>query len=92
MAQPWFTRTTDQGRSLRRAAIMEAPKCNHEHEISAAIECWQEKYRVLQEDDREMDPPRFVEDERTMTALRMMLCGEIQKSVEHREKEFKTYE
>ena len=27
-----------------------------------------------------------------MTALRMMLCGEIQKSVEHREKEFKTYD
>ena len=27
-----------------------------------------------------------------MTALKMMLCGEIQKSVEHREKEFKTYD
>ena len=27
-----------------------------------------------------------------MTALTMMLCGEIKKSVEHREKEFKTYE
>ena len=34
----WFTRTTDQGRSMRRAAIMQPPKCTHECEISAAIE------------------------------------------------------
>ena len=27
-----------------------------------------------------------------MTALKMMLCGQIKKSVEYREKEFKTYE
>ena len=84
----WFTRTTDQGRSMRRAAIMQPPKCTHEHEISAAIERWEEKYRALREDDREMELP----DSWKMIALRMMLCGEIQKSVEYREKEFKTYE
>ena len=85
---PWFTRTTDQGRSTRRAAIMRPPKCTHEHEISAATERWDEKYRALRDDDREMEFP----DSWKMIALRMMLCGEIQKSVEHREKEFKTYE
>ena len=84
----WFTRTTDQGRSMRRAAIMQPPKCTHEHEISAAIERWEEKYRALRDDDREMELP----DSWKMIALRMMLCGEIQKSVEYREKEFHTYE
>ena len=29
----WFTRTTDQGRSMIRAAIMLPTKCQHEHEI-----------------------------------------------------------
>ena len=47
-----------------------------------------ERYRALREDDREMDPP----DSWKMTALRMMLFGEIQNSVEYRKKEFKTYE
>ena len=73
---------------MRRAAIMQPPKCTHEHEISNAIERWEEKCRALREDDREMELP----DSWKMTALRMMLCGEIQKSVEYREKEFKTYE
>ena len=67
---------------------MHPPKCIHEHEISAAIERWEEKYRALREDDKTMELP----DEWKMTALRMMLCGEIQKSVEYREKEFKTYD
>ena len=83
-----FARTTNQGRSVRRAAIMQPPKCTHEHEISAAIERWEEKYRALRENDREME----LFDSWKMTALRMMLCGEIQKSVEYREKEFKTHE
>ena len=67
---------------------MQPPKCQHEHEISAAVGRWEEKYRILKEDDREIDLP----DSWKMTALRGMLCGEIQKSVEHREKEFKTYD
>ena len=84
----WFTRTTDQGRSKRLAAIMNPSRCVHEHEISAAVERWEEKYRALREDDRTMELP----DVWKITALRMMLCGEIQKSVEYREKEFKTYD
>ena len=84
----WFTRSTDQSRSMRRAAILNPSKCQYEHEISAAIERWEEKYRTLKEDDREIEFP----DAWKMTSLKMMLCGEIQKSVEHREKEFKTYD
>ena len=33
----WFTRNTAQGRSVRRAGIMNPARCKHEHEISAAI-------------------------------------------------------
>ena len=83
-----FTRTTDQGRSMWRAKIMMPTKCTHEHEISGAIERWEEQYRNLCEDDRQSTLP----DSYKMTALKMMRCGEIQKSVEHREKEFRTYE
>ena len=67
---------------------MHSHQCTHEHEISAAVEGWKEKYRALGEDDREME----LLDSWKHTALRMMLCGEIQKSVEYSEKEFKTYE
>ena len=84
----WCTRTTDQGRSMRRAAIMQPAKCNHKREVSAAVERQEEKYRALREGDREIDLP----DSWKMTVLRTVLCGEIQKSVEHREKEFKTYD
>ena len=84
----WFTRTTAQGRSLRRAGIMNPTRCKHEHEISAAIEKWEERYRTLQKDDRELDLP----DSWKMTAIQGILCGEIQKNVEYREKDFKTYE
>ena len=40
----WFTRTTEQGKSSRRAAIMNPSRCKHEHEISGAIERWEERY------------------------------------------------
>ena len=73
---------------MRRAKIMMPPKCTHEHEISAAVERWGEQYRTLCDDDMES----ILSDSYKMTALKMMPCGEIQKSVEHREKEFRTYE
>ena len=38
----WFTRTTAQGRSDRRAGIMSSARCKNEREISAAIERWEE--------------------------------------------------
>ena len=84
----WFTRTTAQGGSLRRAAIMNPQKCKQEHEISASIEKWEERYRVLKEEDRELELP----DSWKITALQSMLCGEILKSVEYREEQFNMYE
>ena len=67
---------------------MNPVRCNHEHETSAAIERWEEIYRVLKEEDRELELP----DSWKMTALQSILCGEIPKSVEYREKDFKTYD
>ena len=67
---------------------MNPARCKHEHEISAAIERREERYRILKEDDRELELP----DSWKMTALQAILCGEIQKNAEHREKEFKTYD
>ena len=84
----WFTRTTAQGKSVRRSAILNPTRCAHEHEISAAIEEWEERYRILQEEDRTLDLP----DEWKMTALQSILCGEIKKQVEYREVEFKSYD
>ena len=65
-----FTRTTAQGRSLRCAAIMNPPGCKHEHEISAAVEKSEERYRILKEDDRELELP----DSRKMTAIHGIQC------------------
>ena len=67
---------------------MNPPKCKHEHEISAAIEKWEERYRILKEDDRQLELP----DSYKMTAIQGILCGEIQKSVEYRDKKFQSYD
>ena len=73
----WFTRTTAQGRSIRRAAIMNPPRCKHEHEIPAAIEKWDERYRTLKKDDRELELP----DSYKMIALQGILCGEFKRAL-----------
>ena len=67
---------------------MSPARCKHEHEISGAIERWEERYRNVQKDDKELELP----DSWKMKALHAILCGEIQKNVEYREKEFRTYE
>ena len=84
----WFTKTTAQGKSMRRSAIMTPTRCKHEHEISAAIEKWEEKYRILKEEDKELELP----DSWKMTAIQALLCGEIQKHIEYREQYFRTYD
>ena len=84
----WFTRTTAQGKNLRLAAIMNPPRCKYEHEIFAAIGKWEERYRILEDDGRELE----LLDSYKMTAIHGSLCGEIQKSVECREKEFQSYD
>ena len=42
----------------------------------------------MQKDDKELELP----DSWKMTALQGILCGEIQRNVEYRQKEFRTYE
>ena len=49
----WFIRTTDQGQNQRRSAIMHPGQCKHDHEIASAIEEWEEKYRILINEDKE---------------------------------------
>ena len=67
---------------------MNPTRCNHEHEISAAIEEWEERYRHLKEEDSTLDLP----EEWKMTALQSILCGKIKKHVEYCEEEFKSYD
>ena len=67
---------------------MNPTRCKQEHEVSAAIEGLEERYRILNEDDREFELP----DSWKMTALQAILCEKVQKNVEHREREFKTYD
>ena len=67
---------------------MNPSRCKHEHEISGAIDRWEERYRNVQKDDKELELP----DSWKMSALHAILCGEIQKNVEYREKDCKTYE
>ena len=57
-------------------------------EVAAAAERWEEQYRNLCEDDREST----LLDAYKVTALKLVLCGEVQKAVEHREQEFRTYQ
>ena len=74
--KPWSQHET--------CAIRQLPNCNHKHEISAATERWEEKYRPRR--PRKMERP----DSWKMTALKMMLRGENQTSAEYRVKELKT--
>ena len=72
---------------MRLAKTM-MPICSHEYEISAAVERSEEQCRTLCDDDEESTLP----DTYKINALTVMLCGEVRKSVEYREKELKTYE
>ena len=73
-------------KEAQESGIMNPPRCKHEHEISGAIERWEERYRMVQKDDKELELP----DSWKIHAIHGILCGEIQKNVEYREKEFKT--
>ena len=83
----WFTRTLSR-ESMRGSAITTTAKCKHEYEISGTIECWQERYRILKEEDNTTELPGSWK----MTALRSMLCVDIQNNIEYREQEFKSYD
>ena len=61
---------------------MQPPKRIHEHQMSSEIERETEQYRALREGDRKMELP----DSWEMTALWIMVRGEILQSVDIREK------
>ena len=84
----WFSRTTDQGKNARRLAIMDPPQCKHDYEISQAIEDWEERYRILKDEDKESALP----ESWRMTALKKILCGDIKKHIELREEDIKSYD
>ena len=65
---------------------MQPTERQYEQSISAVVERWKAKCKALREADRETDHA----DSWKMTALRMRLCGEIQKIVEHSETQFET--
>ena len=67
---------------------MTPTSCKHDYELAAAIEKWEKRYRILKEEDTEME---LLDSWRT-TALQLMFCGEIQKNVEYQEQEFRCYE
>ena len=67
---------------------MAPTRCKHEHEISAAIERWEEKYCILKEEGEELESP----DSWKMIAIPVPLRREIQKHIEDREQDLKTCE
>ena len=67
---------------------MDPPQCKHDHEISQAIEEWEERYRILKDEDKESELP----ESWRMTALKKILCGDIRKHIELREEEIKSYD
>ena len=84
----WFNKTTEQGKNNRRTMIMSPETCKWEHEIVGAIEEWEEKYRILIDEDQNSKLP----EEWRMTAIKRMLCGDIKKQIEYRDEDFKSYE
>ena len=67
--------------------VMNPEPCKHDHEIAAAVEEWEERYRILKEEDKESELP----ESWRMTSLKRRLCGDIKKHVELQE-DFKSYE
>ena len=70
---------------MKRAGITNPTRCKHEHEVSTAIKRWEERYRILKEDDRELELP----DSWKMTALQF--SAEKSKRTSSTERDFKTY-
>ena len=83
----WFSKTTDQGKNNRRMLVMNPEPCKYDHEIAAAVEEWEERYRILKEEDKESE----LSESWRMTSLKRLLCGDIKIHVELQE-DFKSYE
>ncbi len=84
----WFMSTTDLGKTNQRIDIMRPPQCKHDWEVAEAVEKWEEKYRIVKEEDGDQELP----EKYRMTALKCILVGYIKKHIELREEDIKTYE
>ena len=58
--------------------ITKPKACKHDYEISGAIEEWEEKYRILVEEDKASILP----EEWRMTVIKEFLCGDIKKHID----------
>ena len=83
----WFTKTTLQGQTNNRLRIMQPIAPKHDHEVAGAVERWEERYRMLLEEDGEDELP----EKYKMSALKQLLCGDIRKHIDLKEQELRTY-
>ena len=79
----WFTKTTLQGQTNNRLRIMQPIAPKHDHEVAGAVERWEERYRMLLEEDGEEE----LGEKYKMSALKQILCGDIKKHIELKEQD-----
>ena len=84
----FFCKTTEQGKNDRRSMIINPDPCKHEWQIAAAIEEWEERYRILKDEDKESALP----ESWRITVLRRILCGDIKKQIYLSDKDFRSYD
>ena len=83
----WFTKTTLQGQTSNRMRIMHPIAPKHDHEVAGADEKWEERYRMLLEEDGEDEIP----EKYKMSALKQLPCGDVRKHMHLKDKELSTY-
>ena len=83
----WFTKTTLQGQTNNRLRIMQPIAPKHDHEVAGAVERWEERYRMLMEEEGEDELP----EKYKMSALKQLLRGDIRKHIDLKEQELRTY-
>ena len=67
---------------------MHPGQCKHDHEIASAIEEWEEKYRILINEDKESELP----ESWRITLMKEILCGDIKKHIELQCQDVRTYD
>ena len=76
-----------QGQTNNRLRIVQPMLPKHDHEVASAVERWEEKYRMLMEEDGEDELP----EKYKMSALKQLLCGDIKKHIDLKEQDLRTY-
>ena len=80
-------KTALQGQTNNRLRIMQPIAPNHDHEVAGTVEKWEERCRMLLEEDGEDELP----EEYKMSALMQLLCGDIRKHIDFKEQTLRTY-